>query len=84
MAKQRRENDSRRIFKDVGSLQRMGEALGFQKVTEGRKFPERESHFKKPGTNRIDRSGQPHVYDPHDHLPSEIGRCKTCREKDEF
>ena len=29
----RRERDERRKFKDLGSLQRMGEALGFYKTT---------------------------------------------------
>ena len=73
MAKDRA-RDGRRQFKDVGSMQRMGEALGFYRHTEGRPFPERESHFKKPGKNHLDRSGQPHVYDvekEQDHEPTD-------------
>jgi len=64
MAKDRA-RDGRRQFKDVGSLQRMGEALGWSRAEN--KYPERETQttnakLKAQGIH-ADRVAQPHVYD---------------------
>lgn len=66
MAKDRA-RDSRRQFKDVGSLQRMGEALGWSR--QPNKYLERETQIKKAGTPNwkgSERISQPHVYDVYD------------------
>lgn len=52
MAASRRENNSKRVFKDVGSLQRMGEALGWRRgIGNTTAFPKENAQFGSKAGN---------------------------------
>lgn len=52
MSAPRRERDNKRTFKDVGSLQRMGEALGWRRgIGDTTAFPKENARFGSKAGN---------------------------------